>query len=214
MSTAAAENNEVVEAPPKRSLGKKKLLVLLAAALLRVAVAGGGLVFYLKKKRAAAEAEAEAPAQAESVEAAKRDPKVVPTFVPLETFTVNLADTEAERYAQVGVTLELDDPKVADQIKAYMPAIRNNILMVLAHKTSQELLEREGKQKLAFEIKREAARALGVEIEDEWAAKQAKAAAKAASGSASGAAPKPPAKKRIYEPSPIRQVHFSNFIIQ
>ena len=30
-----------------------------------------------------------------------------PAFVPLDPFTVNLADREAERYAQVGITLEL-----------------------------------------------------------------------------------------------------------
>jgi flagellar FliL protein len=39
-------------------------------------------------------------------------------FVPLEPFTVNLADREAERYAQIGMTLEIEDAKVGDQIKA------------------------------------------------------------------------------------------------
>ena len=52
--------------------------------------------------------------------------------MPLDPFTVNLADRDAERYAQVGMTLELADPKAADLLKAYMPAIRNNILLVLA----------------------------------------------------------------------------------
>jgi hypothetical protein len=52
-------------------------------------------------------------------------------FVPLDPFTVNLADRDAERYAQIGVTLEIEDAKVGDQIKAYMPAIRNNILMAM-----------------------------------------------------------------------------------
>ena len=45
-----------------------------------------------------------------------------------------------------------------------MPAIRNTILMVLAHKTSTELLDRDGKEKLAAEIMREAVRPLGIEI--------------------------------------------------
>ncbi|MED5619749.1 flagellar basal body-associated FliL family protein [Ideonella sp. BN130291] len=210
MSTATAETTEAAPAP-KKSFGKKKLIVLLAIVVLLLAVAGGGVVIYLKKKAAQAAEEADGDPGAAQVEGhgvPKRDPKNVPTFVPLETFTVNLADREAERYAQIGLTLELEDPHVADQIKAYMPAIRNNILMVLAQKTSADLLDRQGKERLAFEIKREAARALGVEIEDELAAK---VAAKPASGAASAAKP---AKKRVYEPSPIRQVHFSNFIIQ
>ena len=45
-----------------------------------------------------------------------------------------------------------------------MPAIRNAILMILAHKTSNELLSREGKEQLAPEILREAVRPMGIEI--------------------------------------------------
>ena len=44
-------------------------------------------------------------------------------------FTVNLADRDAERYAQLGVTLELDDTKTGDLVKAYMPAIRNKTVL-------------------------------------------------------------------------------------
>jgi flagellar FliL protein len=205
MSTAAAETPEVVEdAAPKRGFGKKKLLVLLVVALLVVAIAGGGVLWFLKKRAARLAAEAEnGDAVAEAPAEHKRDAKHAPTFVPLDPFTVNLADREAERYAQIGVTLELEDAHAADDIKAYMPAIRSGILMVLAQKTSQDLLDAEGKKKLAFEIKREASRALGIEIEDEMAPK----APKPASGAK-------PAKRKVYEPSPISKVHFSNFIIQ
>ena len=45
-----------------------------------------------------------------------------------------------------------------------MPAIRNAILMILAHKTSHELLERAGKEQLAAEILRETVRPLGITI--------------------------------------------------
>jgi flagellar FliL protein len=201
MSTAA-EASEVVEAPPKRGAGKKKLLVMLVVVLLVLGIAGAGVVVFLKKRaaRLAAEAEGGEAAQVDGAHE-KRDAKHAPTFVPLEMFTVNLADREAERYAQIGMTLELDDAKVADDIKAYMPAIRSNVLLVLAHKTSAELLAPEGKRRLAFEVRREASRVLGYEIADEAAANDAASAPK-------------PAKKRITEPSPIRQVHFSNFIIQ
>ena len=101
--------------------------------------------------------------QAGATAAAKRDPKAVPVFVPLDNFTVNLADREAERYAQIGITLELNDAKAGERIKLFMPAIRNNILMVLAHKRSSDLLERAGKEKLAAEVLRETERALGLE---------------------------------------------------
>ncbi len=209
MSAATAD----ATGAPKKGLGKKKLIILLAIVALLLVVAGG-VVVYLKKKAAAQaeeEAEGDTPAQVESHGgAAKHDPKHPPTFVPLDMFTVNLADKEAERYAQIGVTLELDDAKVGDEIKVYMPAIRSGILMLLAHKTSQELLAREGKERLAFEIKREASRALGIEIEDEAARPKEGEAAKGAASEGE----KPKKKKKPSVPSPVRQVHFSNFIIQ
>ena len=113
-------------------------------------------------------------------------------FVALDNFTVNLADREAERYAQIGISLELNDAKAGERIKVFMPAIRNNILMVLAHKRSSDLLERAGKEKLAEEVLRETERALGLEP----------------------ATPGKPAAKAGDEPRPVRAVHFSNFIIQ
>ncbi len=94
--------------------------------------------------------------------------------------------------------MEVDDPKFAEELKGFMPAIRNGILMTLSHKTAAELLEREGKEKLAEEVMREAVRPLGIDIdveEDEPAAGK---------------------KKRKKQPvyNPVQQVHFSSFIIQ
>ena len=118
---------------------------------------------------------------------------------------MNLADRETERYAQVAMTLELDDPKTADAVKVFMPAIRNNILMVLAHKTSGELLSAEGKTKLAGQVQRATARALGVEVDEpeEEDTEDADAAPK-----------KKKKKKKTDVALPIVAVHFSNFIVQ
>jgi flagellar FliL protein len=172
-----------------------------------LAVAGGGAVFVMKKKAHAEEvdeADAEQAAPAKTAKAAKHDPKAVPTFVPLDPFTVNLADRDAERYAQVGLTLELQDPKVAEQIKAYMPAIRNNILLALADKTAGQLMERGGKAKLAEQVRRETARAMGYEVEEPEAEDDADEMPKGK---------KKKAKKKA-APLPVTAVHFSNFIIQ
>lgn len=198
MSTAAAAADA---APPK---GKKKLIIIIAAVVLLAAVGGGAALLMMKKKAQAEESEeAEAaPAKTAKAAAPKHDPKAVPTFVPLEPFTVNLADRDAERYAQVGITLEVDDPKVADQLKAYMPAVRNNILLALADKTAGQLMERDGKRKLAEQVRRETARAMGYEVEEpdeEEADPEAKPKKK---------------KKKAEAHLPVTAVHFSNFIIQ
>lgn len=195
MSTATVAG----DAPVAPKSGKKKLIIIVVAAVVLLAAAGGGALFFLKKKAHAddeAGAEDDAPAAV-----AKADPKVPPVFVPLEPFTVNLADKEAERYAQIGVTFAVADGKVVDAIKVFMPAIRNNILMVLAHKTSAELLQRDGKDQLAGEILRETSRALGYEVADpkDEAADDDKPKKR---------------KKQAAEPLPIKSVYFSNFIVQ
>ena len=185
MSAAAAETvAEDVEATVPKKLGKKKKLIILVAAA-AVAAEGG--------------AEDEAPAPPPPHHDVRRTP---PSFLPLDAFVVNLADRDSERFAQIGVTLELDDGKFADQLKAYMPAIRNGILMVLAHKSSSELLSRAGKEKLAAEVMRESVRPLGIELESD--VEDAKPAADDAERVA----------KTPLDESPVRHVHFSSFIIQ
>ena len=88
----------------------------------------------------------------------------MPVYLPLDPFIVNLADKEVDRYAQIGITLELESTVFADQVKAYMPAVRNAILLILAQKCSRDLLGRSGKEELAEEIMREAVRPMGIEI--------------------------------------------------
>lgn len=209
MSAAAAA--DAADAAPKK--GKKKLIIMIAAVVALLGVMGGGAVVYLKQKAAAEAAEAEdeeedGEAVASKKHAAKdshkKDEKAAPpVFVPLDPFVVNLADREADRFAQVGITLEVSDAKVGDEIKAYMPAIRNNVLLLLAHKTSAELMEPEGKELLAREVRREALRPMGYELpeedEDDSSSKRKKKKKKA---------------EPVADELPIKSVQFSSFIIQ
>jgi len=194
-------------APPAK--GKKKLIIIIAAAVLVLVVGGGAAVMLMKKEPVDAEgAEENAPTEKSSkATATKFDPKSVPVFLPLEPFTVNLADRNAERFAQVAVTLEIEDAKLGEQIKAYMPAIRNNILLTIADRSAAELMGREGKAKLAERIRRAASRGLGIEvgdIEEEEPEAEEETDAK----------PKKKKKKKAEVSLPIRAVHFSNIIIQ
>jgi flagellar protein FliL len=219
MSAAAPTVDAGAAKPAKK--GKKKLIIMIAAAVLLLVVAGGGAAIYLKKKAAHdAEAAADdgAPASTEHV-AEKPDLKHPPTFLPLDPFVVNLADKDADRYAQVGITLEVADAHFAEEMKAFMPAIRNGILMILAHKSSRELLDRPGKEQLAGEILRDASRTMGIEVEEPEpvAEKPAADADKTAASDDDEAKAKPNKKRKAKapsEPNPIKHVHFSNFIVQ
>jgi len=216
MSAAAAVPADAAVAAPAKK-GKKKLLIMLVAGVLALALAGGGAVFMMKKKAAAHAAEDgdDSVASAEH-KASKPDLKNPPTFLPLDPFVVNLADKDADRYAQIGITLEVADPKFGELLKAYMPAIRNSILLILAQKASADLLDRPGKEQLAGQIQREAARVMGIEV-DEPEAPAAKTAAKDEPKAKDGddeEKAKSKKRKAPSEPNPIRHVHFSNFIIQ
>jgi flagellar protein FliL len=214
MATAAAAVDAAVagDAAPKK--GKKKLIIIVVAVLLVALLGGGAAVFMMKKKAAeaaaAAEEEGDGDAPAAAAEKRKDHAKHPPVFVPLEPFVVNLADKETDRFAQIGITLEVEDAKFAEEMKAYMPAIRNGILMVLSHKTSAQLLSREGKLALAREIMRESVLPLGIEVSVETEAEPA------ADGADEEDTPKPKKRKKkaAAVENPVKHVHFSNFIVQ
>lgn len=210
MSEAALEPVEEGEATPTAlNPRRKKLIIIIAAAVLVLAVAGGAAAFIMKKRAAAAAQAAEdgETSQAEPAHDAHAKP---PAFLPLDAFVVNLADRDTDRFAQIGITLELQDQDTGEKLKAYMPAIRNAILLVLSQKTSQQLMGRAGKEALAAEIVREAVRPLGLNLPDEADPSHA---AKSEDDDDEDA-PTPAAHGEGGDRNPIRRVHFSSFIIQ
>lgn len=209
MATAAPSD---AAAAPKA--GKKKLIVIIVAVLVLLGLAGAGGLFFLKQRQAAALAEAEA-ADAYVDDKPARGPKGKPSFVTLELFTVNLADRDVNRYAQVQMALETRDEKAGELIKTYMPILRSRILTTLSYKTSGQLLERHGKERLARELRETIAKALDLlppEVDEEPLPPLPGEAT-----AASGNVPAPRTRRRPPPPelvSPVVAVHFSNFIIQ
>lgn len=208
MSEAAAE--------PKKKSGKK-MIVIAIVALLAAGGGGGGAWFFLGHKAEAGEEHAEKPRK----KAAK------PLFTTLEPFTVNLQDPRGERFAQIGVTLQFEDPKVEIELKDRLPAVRNEILLLISSKEIEELLSTQGKQKLAEEIRFRSARAIGFDVAEAGPAvkaggedgakakadeKDAREAQEAKESDAKGK------KARHKEPekveNPIQGVLFSQFIVQ
>jgi flagellar FliL protein len=179
-------------APPK----SKKLLLIVGVVVLVLALAGAGVLFFVNKQRAAAdEGEQEAAAHAEA--------GAPPTYLPLDNMVVNLADPGGEKVAQIGITLELIDAKAVEKVKQYLPTIRSSVLLLVSQRTAEELLQREGKEKLAKDILREASRPFGGGEEEEEAADQT-------------AAKKPKTTKRPKPrvQMPVTGVLFSSFIVQ
>lgn len=154
----------------KKKGGKRGLLI--AAIAVVVLAAGGGGAWYMLGRDKAEEVQDKPAARKAAV------------FVDLDPFTVNLADPGGERFAQIGLVLEVPDGGAAENLKREMPRLRNGILLLLSSKTGDELLTVAGKQALAEEIGRIAGGSLG------WEA-----------GSTN-------------RPNPVSAVHFSKFIVQ
>lgn len=197
---SAAAMADATSPAPAKGKGKSKLLIILAALLLLLGAGGGGAFYIMKKNVAAATAE-DGDVGGAAAHAAPPNHAHPPTYVALDPFVVNLADRDSERYAQIAVTLEVDDSKFAEQMKGFMPSIRNSILLVLAQKSSRELLERAGKDALAKEIMREAVRPMGIEVEPEEAVEPDDGKKKRK-------------KRHPAVHNPVTHVHFANFIIQ
>ncbi|MFN7694326.1 MAG: flagellar basal body-associated protein FliL [Burkholderiales bacterium] len=204
MATAAPE---AAAAAAPAGGGKKKLIMIIVIALVVVLVGAGAAVMLLKKK---APVEGEEGEDADTHSSAKVEvkapkPGTPPVYLPIDPFTVNLADKDVDRYAQVGVTLEVVDQKTADTLKAYMPAIRSGVLMVLSYKTANALLSKEGKELLQKQIQAEAVRPLGIEMDLEEAA---------APEETDEEKPKKKKKKKKPQLLPVTNVLFSQLIVQ
>lgn len=161
-TNVAASGAATGDQPPVKSK-KKLVIIILAVVVLLVAAAGAFLVLNQRKN--------------EADEDAKAAVVVVPTFLPLENLVVNLSDPGGDRFIQLGITLELRDEKVAEQVKQYMPSIRDAILRLVSQHTAEDLLGREGKEQLALAIRKEVARPLTGEtrrsrVQDDEAGKQ------------------------------------------
>lgn len=189
---AAPAAEEAKPAKPK----SKKLLIIVAVVVLVLVAAAAAWFFLRPHGTPADEGDAEEPAPAHVV---AHGP---PTFLPLENMVVNLADPGGERMAQIGITIEVADAKAAEKVKLYLPSIRSGILMLISQRTSVELLQREGKEKLAQDILQEVSRPLGFGADAHAGKPVKKSAGK---------------KKAAAEPAevnPVQGVLFSSFIVQ
>ena len=183
-------------AAPAKEPAKSKLVLIGAIVVVRVVVAAAAFLFLNSRHQDEGEEQGSAPSAA----------AVVPTFLPLDNMVVNLADPGGDRFVQLGITLELQDDKTAGLVKQYLPSIRSGILMLVSQRSSEELLLREGKEKLAVEIREEVARPLGLG----GAAKKPRAQDEEESADAE----ERPRRQPQQTQGAVRRVLFSSFIIQ
>ena len=199
MSAKPADSAAATEKPK----GKKSMLLIVIGAIVLLGGGAGGTWYFLNKKNHAAGHE-----EVAAVEEPAKDAK--PSFLALENMVVNLADPGGERVAQVGITLELESDKSVERIKQLAPKIRSGLLMLVSQRTSEEMLGRDGKEKLATDVMNEVSRTLGYEV-DEPKPRKVKVAK---ADDDEEEAPVRKKSRRNVPQSPVLGVLFSAFIIQ
>ncbi len=155
------EETVVAEEQPKPKKGfklpslKKPLLIIVLALL----SSGSGAVtsWLLVKKTLSAGAPEQEGAENKKTEAEEMAELLEKgAVVTLEPFVVNLADTDAPRYLRIKINLLIDDKEKLPEIlenQALQLKLRDVILESLAAKSSQQLINAEGKSHLRQEIK-------------------------------------------------------------
>lgn len=147
MANAAAAPATDIDVPPKPAKSRK---VRIIGVIVAIAVLGGGAAYYFLSRKP----------PADDRKTAQKVVHKIPVYLPMDTFTVNLRDADQERFLQVTINLELADTATVDALKVQLPSVRSRLLLLLSSKTSEDLLPREGKEKLSAEIALELRRSL------------------------------------------------------
>jgi len=147
----ADEEEESVEEPKKG--GMMKIILLVNGVLLLVGIGVGVFMFMGGDDEVANSEDAEKLDDSETVESNKsKKSKGTPIYVPLHpAFVVNFENQEQVAFLQVDIQIMTYDPSVEQALKAHMPAVRNELLLLLGGKQYHEINTREGKRALSQE---------------------------------------------------------------
>lgn len=147
------EEKKAEEAPAKK--GKSKLIIIIVAAVLLL---GGGVGAFLALGKSKAEGEGEEGAEEGGEEASAHgegegegEGEAPPALFPLEPFIVNLQVKGS--FLKTTLQLEFAEPELPKSLEHDTPKIRDAIIRVLSSKTAQEILTKDGKEKLREEIR-------------------------------------------------------------
>ena len=150
-----AKNDNADEAQaPEAGAGnqkKKKLFIMIGIGVLLMGLSIGGTLLAVKmmssdKKSDDSEEVVDEATEEEETPAA---PAIYFTMQP--NFTVNFNVDGRQRYLQAEITLLYRNPDVEALLKLHMPAIRNQLVMLLSGKSFDELQNPDSREKLKTE---------------------------------------------------------------
>jgi flagellar FliL protein len=153
-----AEENEVeegaegTEAPKK---DPKKMIIMAVAGVVVLGAAGIGYNMWSHAQAEKKKHQEEEDAKPENMlkkQLEQRKKNEPPKFVKMDELTVNLPGRGGEHYLQVAPVLQTMDAATEKKVEAFMPLIRDKVLMVLSARQMAELATVEGKAMMAKEL--------------------------------------------------------------
>lgn len=122
----------------QKPAGKKHLILYIIIALLVLALAGAGAAFFLLK------GESDDASGAGSAAAAVKPAH----YLALDKLVINFGQGAPVRFLQVNLQVMSYDPAALKAMETHMPAIRNDILLLLGGQKYEEVSTPEGKERL------------------------------------------------------------------
>ncbi len=125
----------------QKPAGKKRLIIYIAIALLVLALGGGAAAFFLLKGEPAEETAADSKTS--------KTVAVKPAhYLALDKLVVNFGQGAPVRFLQVNLQVMSHDPAALKAMETHMPAIRNDILLLLGGQKYEVVSTPEGKEQL------------------------------------------------------------------
>lgn len=121
--------------------GKKGLIMIGGGVVLLLALGIGGWLMFAGKSPP--------PNEEGSAHGDSKEKAAAPIYLALEPpFTVNLADTDSNRYLQVEVQVMARNQSTIDAVKLHTPAIRDRLLSLFAQQTVESVRAGEAREAL------------------------------------------------------------------
>lgn len=139
-----------------KKAGMMKIILLINGLLLVIGIGVGAAMYFMggEEETAAAQEDTETLEEmaAEGEPVKKKKSKKTPVYIPLRpAFVVNFENQDQVSFLQVDIQLMTYDGSVEAAIKTHMPAVRNELLLLLGGKQYHEINTREGKRALSQE---------------------------------------------------------------
>jgi flagellar FliL protein len=121
--------------------GNKKLIIILAAVIFLLVAGGGGAFFMLSGNESAAGEDG-------AVAAEEKPPESI--YIDLKPeFVINFRDSrDRPKFLKAEMSVATTDDDIEEAVTRHMPAIRNNLVLLLSRQIYDDLVPHEGKEEL------------------------------------------------------------------